>query len=104
MLKKIFIMIALVVSALALTINASYAVLVEKTLNLNIISNQTLNNYSLRSVVDVGDNMYQRLSQYTGWNQSYDNSDNPLLITIKKGSLSYEGRISHDYHVLWANT
>lgn len=100
--KKIFMMIALVVSAFALTINASYAVLIEKTLDLNIISNQTLDNYSLRSVIDVGDNMYEKLTIYTGWNQSYDNSNDPLLITIKKGSLSYQGRISHDYHVSWS--
>lgn len=99
--KKIIGLMLLLVSALALTFsNSIHAVLVEKTVDFNIISIESTSQ-ELRKVINVGENMYQKLSAYTKWNQSFNNQNNPHPLTIKKGSLSYEGRITHRFHNTW---
>lgn len=79
----------------------SQAVLLEKTLDFNVISRQTQAGHDRRYVVNVGENLYSKLDEFLNWGTDFNNQGDPFYVTIKKGPLEYNARISHLYHIAW---
>lgn len=99
--KRIITLLTLIFSAVILSLTLSNAVLVEKTMDFSILSRETLSSYDRRYISNVGEDLYSKLADFTGWGEDFDNQGNPHYVTIKKGPLTYNGRISHRFHSLW---
>lgn len=99
--KKIIFMITMILSTIVLSLTTSNAVIIEKTMDFSIVSRQKMPEHRLREVINVNEDLYSKLANFTQWGQEFDNQNDPHNVTIKKGPLTYNGRISHRYHLAW---
>lgn len=101
--KKILLVILTVLASVTLLIKtpSAKAALIEQTMDFSLLSSEVIPGQSSYIKINTGENLYDKLDAFFDWGQEYDNQGDPFYLTIKNGPLTYEGRVSHRYHITW---